>query len=317
MDQLITLVILTHNEEKHLERCIRSVLPVTSKIIVVDSFSTDQTVKLAKSLGAEVYQNKWPGSQALQFNWALENIDIGSPWILRMDADEYLMPELADEINRKMPELDPKINGIYLRRRVYFMDKWIRFGGFYPTNILRIWRTGEGRFEKRWMDEHLIMKPGHTTHFKHDFVDANLNDLTWWVEKHNHYATREAAEILNFKHHFLKEPSIGSKLITNQDHYRRWFKEGLYLRLPRFVRPLLYFLYRYFLRVGFLDGIKGLIWHFLQGFWYRFLVDAKIYQIEKRALKSGKSIKEEIEAALGFTIEARAEEGMEERMSGS
>ncbi|XOV91143.1 MAG: glycosyltransferase family 2 protein [Bacteroidota bacterium] len=313
----VTLLILTNNEEKHLERCIRSALPVADKVIVIDSLSTDNTVQIAKSLGAEVYENQWPGSQALQLNWALESIAISSPWILRLDADEYLMPELAEEINRKLPEMDPKINGIYLKRRVYFMDRWIRFGGFYPTRILRIWRTGEGRFEKRWMDEHLIMKPGHTASFKNDFVDANLNDLTWWIEKHNHYATREAAEILNFKYHFLKEPSIGSKLITNQDHYRRWFKEGLYLKLPKFVRPMLYFLYRFFVRFGFLDGTKGLIWHFLQGFWYRFLVDAKIYQIEKRALKSGKPIKDELEAVLGFTIEAKIENEMTERLSGS
>ncbi len=304
---MITLVILTHNEEKHLKRCIQSALPVTSRIIVIDSLSTDRTVEIAESLGAEVYQNKWPGSQALQFNWALDHVKMQTEWILRLDADEYLLPELAAEIKERMPSVPTEINGIYLKRKVYFLDQWIRFGGYYPTAILRIWRVGQGRFEKRWMDEHLIMEPGHTMKFKEDFVDANLNDLTWWTEKHNGYATREAAEILNYKYHFLKEPSIGSKLVTDQDHYRRWFKEGLYLRLPMFVRAMLYFIYRYFIRLGFLDGTKGLIWHFLQGFWYRFLVDAKIYQIEKRAKRSGKPIKEELEIVLGFTIETKEE----------
>lgn len=305
---MITLIILTYNEEKHIERCIRSAKSVVDKIIVVDSLSTDNTVALSRSLGAEVYENKWPGSQALQFNWALDHVDIESEWILRLDADEYLLPALAKEITEKIPNVPEDINGIYLKRRVFFMDKWVRYGGYYPTSILRIWRVGHGRFERRWMDEHLIMKPGKTMKFKHDFVDANLNDLTWWIEKHNHYATREAAEILNYKYHFLKEASIGSKLITNQDHYRRWFKEGVFLKLPVFFRTWLYFIYRYFFRLGFLDGTKGLIWHFLQGFWYRFLVDAKIYQIEKRAKKSGLPIQEELEKVLGFSIDSKSVE---------
>ncbi|MEQ8688294.1 MAG: glycosyltransferase family 2 protein [Imperialibacter sp.] len=302
---MITVIILTYNEERHLERCINSVLPIADKVLVIDSLSTDETVKIAQSLGAEVYQNKWPGSQALQFNWALDHVAIDSEWLLRMDADEYFLPELADEIKGGLMGVSENINGIYLKRRVYFMDHWIRFGGYYPIYILRIWRTGHGRFERRWMDEHLLLKPGSTLKFKNDFVDANLNDLTWWTEKHNNYATREAAELLNYKHKFLKEASIGARLVTHQDHYTRFFKEGLYLRLPIFLRALLYFLYRYVVRFGFLDGTKGLIWHFLQGFWYRFLVDAKMYQIEERARKSGKPVREELEKVLGFTIDAK------------
>lgn len=271
------------------------------KINIIDSFSSDDTVKIARSFGAEVKQNKW-ANYAKQFNWGLENFNIDTQWILRFDADEYLTEELAAEINRKLSSLPQEVNGVILKRRVYFMNRWIKHGGYYPTNLLRIWRNGKGICEERWMDEHIKLENGKTITFENDFVDDNLNNLTWWTNKHNSYATREAIDLLNIKYKFLKSDSITGELSQQQDKRKRWFKENFYSYLPLFLRPFLYFIYRYIFRLGFLDGIPGLIWHFLQGFWYRFLVDAKIYDIERRAKKENKSIPEVIRENYGIEV---------------
>jgi glycosyltransferase involved in cell wall biosynthesis len=298
----LTLIVLTHNEEQQIARCIRSVLGLARKVVVVDSLSTDQTLAVAQGLGAEVYQNPWPGNQALQFNWALDQVPIDTEWILRLDADEYLLPELVAEIRQVLPSLPAQVTGLFLRRRVHFMGRWIRFGGYYPTKILRAWRKEAGRLEEKWMDEHVKLDHGQAITLRHDFVDDNLNNLTWWTQKHNQYATREAVELLNLEFGFLRTEQIEKRLLGSQEQRKRWLKEFFYTKIPLFVRPFIYFLYRYFGRLGFLDGTKGLMWHFLQGFWYRFLVDAKVYDIKRRAQQTGESIKSVAEQYLGTKL---------------
>ena len=298
----ISTIILTFNEDKHIERCINSTKDIASEIFIVDSFSTDSTVKLAENLGAKVFQQKWMNNHAKQFNWGLENLPIKTEWILRLDADEYLRPELVSEIKEKLPELDKDVAGVIFKRRVYFMNRWIKHGGYYPTYLLRLWRFGSGKYEERWMDEHVKLERGKATTFANDFVDDNLNNLTWWTNKHNNYATREAIDLLNIKYKFLKSDSINAELSQQQDKRKRWVKENFYTYIPLFLRPFLYFIYRYIFRLGFLDGIPGLIWHFLQGFWYRFLVDAKIYDIERRAKKENKSFSEVIKEHYGLEV---------------
>lgn len=298
----VTLLVLTYNEERHIKRCLDSVRDLVEEMIVVDSYSSDKTVEIAKAAGARVLQNQWPGSQSLQLNWALPRMAQASKWILRLDADEYLLPELSLELQRKIPLLDDQITGIYLKRRVYFMDKWIRHGGYYPVKILRLWRPDAGIMEDKWMDEHLELKYGKSVLMENDFVDENLNDLTWWIDKHNKYATREAVELLNLQHGFLSGDGFKGKLSGEQEKRKRWLKNFFYNEIPLFVRPFIYFLYRYFLRLGFMDGVKGLIWHFLQGFWYRFLVDTKVYDVKRRALKESRSVKAILEDYLGHPL---------------
>lgn len=273
----ISVIILTHNEEKHVMRCIQNLKRIASKIYVIDSFSTDNTVSIAKSLGAEVYQNAWV-NYSTQFNWALQNCPIDTDWTMRMDCDEYLLDELISEVNNKLPTLDPSIGGVILKRRVIFMNKWIRRGGFYPHNLLRIWRSGTATLEDRWMDEHVVLEKGETVMFNHDMVDHNLNDLTWWINKHNSYASREMIDLIHIKNKTTSSQNVESKLNGEQYSRKRWLKEKVYSKNPLFLRPFFYFTYRYFILLGFLDGVPGLIWHFLQGFWYRFLVDAKYYE---------------------------------------
>ena len=282
MKPLITTVILTYNEQQHIRRCIDSVVAFSAQVLLVDCGSTDNTRKIAESLGARVIVHRWEGNQARQMNWAIENVSIATPWVLRLDADEYVTPELVQEITERIDTVPAEVSGIYFKRRVLFMGRWIRFGGYYPTILLRMWRHGKGVFEARWMDEHLKISEGTTLCFRNDIVDENLNNLTWWIAKHNDYASREAFEILSAKYHLQQQEEIPSRLLGHQEERKRWLKTR-YSRLPLFVRPMLYFLYRYLFRLGFLDGKEGLVWHFLQGFWYRFLIDAKVYQVEKWA----------------------------------
>jgi glycosyltransferase involved in cell wall biosynthesis len=299
----ISLIILTYNEERQLNRCFQSLSGLANEIFIIDSFSNDNTVKLAEDAGAKVFQHKWENNHAKQFNWGLENLPIKTEWVMRLDADEYLTPELVSEIEAKLPKLKNDINGVILKRRVYFMDKWIKHGGYYPTYLLRLWRYGTGKYEERWMDEHVKLDSGKTIIFDNDFIDYNLNNLTWWTGKHNNYATREAVDLLNIKYKFLNINGIESSLTSQQDKRKRWLKEKTYTKIPLFVRPFLYFIYRYIIKLGFLDGKAGLIWHFLQGFWYRFLVDAKIYDIERRSKKENKTILKVIEEHYGIKVQ--------------
>jgi len=271
----ITLIVLTNNEEKNLPQCLGSVKGLVNEIFIVDSYSTDGTEQVAKRFGAKFIQHEFI-NQAQQFNWALENLDIKSEWILRLDADEVILPELKNEILDRLGSLPGNIHGVVLRRRVYFMGRWIKHGGYYPTFLLRIFRKGRGMSEVREMDEHLVLKDGEEITFKNDFIDDNKKGLHFWIEKHNGYATREAEEILKVENKKQEGNRLGG-----QAGRKRWLKEKIYNNFPLFIRPFFYYVYRYFFLLGFLDGREGLIFHFLQAFWYRFLVDVKVYEMRK------------------------------------
>ena len=284
----LSVIILTHNESRHIARCISSLLQVTDKIFIVDSFSTDNTVAIAQDLGAIVVQNPWV-SYSFQFNHGIKHNPFNTKWLMRMDADEYLTPDLAAELNHKLHQTPEDVSGLYVKRRVMFMDKWIRRGGYYPIWLLRIWRNGHGVCEELWMDEHIKLSTGTTAQLDHDIVDHNLNNLTWWTQKHNNYAIREVIDLLNIKYNFESKETVTPSFWGSQEQRTRFLKIK-YASLPLFTRPFIYFTYRYFFKFGFLDGKKGLIWHFLQGFWYRFLVDAKIYEVYFRAGKGKQEI---------------------------
>ncbi|HEV7347245.1 glycosyltransferase family 2 protein [Telluribacter sp.] len=284
----LSVIILSHNESKHIERCIKSLLPLTDKIFIVDSYSTDDTVQLATQLGAMVVQNSWV-SYAFQFNYGIQHNPFQTKWLMRMDADEYITSELADELNRRLTDLPENISGLYVKRRVLFMNKWIKNGGYYPTWLLRVWQNGQGICEELWMDEHIKLSQGDTLNLEHDIVDHNLNNLTWWTQKHNNYAIREVIDLLNIKYNFDEKETVTPAFWGTQEQRKRYLKVR-YASLPLFTRPVMYFLFRYFIKLGFLDGTKGLIWHFLQGFWYRFLVDAKVYEVYQKAGKNKNDI---------------------------
>ncbi|MGC8742909.1 MAG: glycosyltransferase family 2 protein [Verrucomicrobiia bacterium] len=297
----ISVIILTYNEEKNIEDCLKSVYGWVEEIFIVDSFSTDKTLEIARKYTNKIYQHPFE-NHAKQFNWALENLPLKGKWIMRLDADEHILPELRGELIAKLSGFGDEVSGLYFKRRVYCLGKWIRHGGYYPTWLLRIWRNGKARCEERWMDEHIKIEEGKTLFLKNDIVDDNKKNLHWWTSKHNNYATREAIDILNLKYDFFNGDNVPSRVLGTQEKRKRWLKENFYSKMPLFFRPFLYFLYRYFLKLGFLDGKEGLIFHFLQGFWYRFLVDAKIYEIEKKAKEENKLVKQVIEEMYGIKL---------------
>ncbi|WP_138990917.1 glycosyltransferase family 2 protein [Larkinella sp. C7] len=299
----ISVIILTHNEEKHIGRCIASLLPFTKQIFIVDSFSTDQTVEIARAMGAVVVQNPWV-NYATQFNYGIRHIPFQTSWLMRMDADEYVLPELATEINTRLTTLPDDVSGIYVKRRVMFMNRWMRHGDYYPIWLLRIWRSGQGICEESWMDEHIKLSTGRSIQFEHDLVDHNLNNLTWWTQKHNLYAIREVIDILNIRFNFDQSIRVEPKFFGTQEQRKRYLKQR-YASLPLFTRPVVYFLYRYIVRLGVLDGRPGLMWHFLQGLWYRFLVDAKLYEVYHRVGTDKQAIIDFFRTEYGKDLQAR------------
>jgi glycosyltransferase involved in cell wall biosynthesis len=296
----LTAIILTYNESQHLARCITSLTGIVNEVVVVDCYSTDETLVIAKANGARTLQHAWV-NYADQFNWALSQIDSKPDWILRIDADEYLTPVLASEIRSQISGLAREIDGVYCSRRMTFQRKPIRYGGVFPVRVLRLFRYGRGQCENRWMDEH-IKVPGPTVDFKGEIIDDNLNTLTWWTDKHNKYASREAVDLLNLEYRFIPYDSVANLLGGKQAGVKRWLKEVIYARLPGGFRAFAYFFYRYVIRLGFLDGYAGTSFHFLQGFWYRYLVDAKVAEVRRYMSEHNSTVVDAIERVLDITI---------------
>lgn len=270
----VTIIILTYNEEKNLKKCLESVKDWSDEIIIVDSYSSDKTREIAESYSAKFFEHPFK-YQADQFNWALDNLPIKNEWILRLDADEVMTEELWQEIAEALPKTPPEVSGFFMKRRVHFMGRWIRHGGYYPVWILRLFRKNRARAEDREMDEHIFVYEGRAEKLRHDFIDDNEKPLEDWIAKHNNYSTREARERIK-----NNQPSVmdARTSAVNQLTRKRFIKENLYSKLPLFGRAFFYFIYRYVFLLGFLDGTPGLIFHFLQGCWHQFLIDAKIYE---------------------------------------
>lgn len=295
----LSVIILTYNEEIHIQRCIENVNQIARKVYVVDCHSNDGTQEIARSLGAEVVEHDWPGNQAAQFNWALDNLPIETEWILRLDADEYLLPELIEELKEKLPLLSSDITGIFFNRRHIFLNRWMK-GGIYPVKLLRTFRYGHGRYEQRMMDEHIVLLDGNAIEFENDFCDHNLNNISWFCKKHVDYAVREAVEMLDAELN-LSGHSQDESAFTNQAKEKRRKKES-YSKKPLFWRSFAYFLYRYFLKGAWRDGKEGFIFTFIQGWWYRTLVDAKILEIKKACGNDKEKIRRHIQEHYGISL---------------
>jgi glycosyltransferase involved in cell wall biosynthesis len=297
----LSVIILTYNEEKNIEKCLKSLYGWVEEVFIVDSYSTDETLEISKSYTNKIYQHPFK-NQSKQFNWALDNLPLNNEWIMRLDADENITPELKKELMDKIDNITDKVTGLYVKRRVYFMNRWIKHGGCYPIWLLRIWRIGKAHCEEKWIDEHIKITEGKVLFLDNDIIDENKKSLHWWIEKHNNYATREAIDILNLKGNFLQYNTVQPKLFGTQVQRKRWLKNSVYSNMPLFIRSFLYFIYCYFFKLGFLDGKEGLIRHFLQGFWYRFLVDAKIYEIKKNIKYKNKQIIEIIKELYDINL---------------
>jgi glycosyltransferase involved in cell wall biosynthesis len=274
---LVDVIILTYQEELNLPHALRSLQGLDCEVFVVDSGSTDQTVQIARAFGARVATHPFE-SQARQLNWALDTLPLTADWTLRLDADERLSDELAREIGRTLAEAPGGIAAYLIKRRVYFWGRWIRFGGYYPTWLLRLWRTGKARSEDLWMDEHMIVTGGTIGRLRQDIIDENHKGLAFWIDKHNRYSDREIMALEAAAERAASQ-SVGGAVAR-----RRFLKRRIYGRSPLFFRAIAYGLLRYIVLLGFLDGRAGFVFHFLQGFWYRLVVDAKIYERRRERL---------------------------------
>lgn len=279
----ITAIILTKNEEVNIEKCIRSVKPIVKRIVVVDSGSTDDTVNVAQSLGAEVMVNELkPFLYAKQFLYAMENADIRTKWVFRIDADEELTEESAREIDSLCNENeDTDVNGIVVRFEVNFMGRAIRHGGVYPLRKLLVFKYGKGNIEDRCMDEHCVLYEGRSVEVTNDSLHHDDKGLTAWIDKHNNYSSREMQDYFASLKSDVATGLSGRNNLDAKARFKRFLRWKIYYRLPAGFRAWAYYFYRYYVRLGFLDGREGKIFCFMQAYWYRFLVDAKIYEAQK------------------------------------
>ncbi|MFR2821681.1 MAG: glycosyltransferase family 2 protein [Thomasclavelia sp.] len=276
----LTTIILTYNEEKNIANAINSVKEISKRIVVVDSYSNDKTVEIAKSLGADIYQNKWV-NYATQYKYAIDNSNIQTKWILRLDADERLTINSANELNQLCNENEnTNINGIVIRLEVQFLGKNLKHGGIYPLKVLRVYKRNKGYIENRSMDEHIVLKEGKIIEMKNDSLHHDYKDLSTWIDKHNKYSSREVEDYFSS---FKEKDNI--RALNKTARLKRFIKFNIYYKLPMGTRAHLYYIYRYYFKLGFLDGKEGKIFAFMQAYWYRFLVDAKIYEIQIKCKK--------------------------------
>lgn len=266
----ITAIILTRNEEDFINDCIESIRQVAKRIVVVDSFSEDRTVDIAREAGAEVYQHEF-FNYARQYMYAVEIAAVQTTWILRIDADERLTKKSAEELDRLCEDnQETEVSGIILRFYNVFLNRPMLHGGMYPWKKLSVYKAGKGQIEDRHMDEHIILNSGKTVEAKEDSEHLAYRGLTFFTNKCNWYSTREAMD-------YFEQVKVSRKNTS----FKTRLKMNVYYRLPMGFRSWIYYIYRYYFRLGFLDGKEGKIMAFLHAYWYRFLVDAKIYEHKK------------------------------------
>jgi len=271
----VAVIVLTYNEEINIAQALDSVAGWANEIFVLDSFSTDRTLDIARPYGCHITQHRFE-NYARQRNFALDELPIRSAWILFLDADEWLPDALKREISTTLAAA-PAINGFYLNRRLMWMGRWVR-RGYYPSWILRLFRRGKGRCEDREVNEHLIVE-GATAQLHEDFIHADRKGVTDWIEKHNRYATLEAQTLLAVKH-ASDYQEIDARLSGTQAQRKRWLRHRVWNRMPPLIRPFLYFFYRYVVKGGFLDGREAFIFHFLQALWFPMLIDIKYLELK-------------------------------------
>lgn len=275
--ELLTIAIVTYNEEKNIAECIDSCEGIANKILVVDNCSTDNTVLIAKEHGAEVVQSELSVRERVK--WILESGVINTKWLLFLDADERMTHESALEFKtlcEKYANADG-INGIVVRYRLHFLGKDLYHGGFYPLKKLRAFKPGTAYYETADVDEHYVLKTGSMVYMKNDFLHMDYKGIKQWVDKHTIYAQRAAVDYVK---KMKENESINYQGLEKGAKIKRFLKYKIYYKLPMGLRAWLFYFYCYYIRLGFLDGKEGKIYAFLHSYWYRFLVDTFIYSDE-------------------------------------
>lgn len=271
----ITAIILTKNEEVNIARCINSLKDVADRICVVDSGSTDRTIEIAKDLGAEVVVHEFI-THGQQFNWALKELNITTTWVFRLDADEEVTEELGREIISKCElHKDDDVNGFVGNFKIFFMGRFLKYGGMYPFYRTTVFKTGKGYIDENGMRDQTVISEGRLEYLKNDFLHYDFKDLRTWIAKHNWYSDLEVKNLTD-----SMQDADGTRTDTADKTIK--MRDGFYYKLPRYFRARLYYWYRYYFKLGFLDGEAGRVHAFLQAYWYRYLIDAKLFEKEVR-----------------------------------
>lgn len=279
----ISVIVLTQDEEANLDACLRSVGEWAGEVFVVDSGSTDRTVEIARQFTPNVVVHPFE-NYSRQRNWAQQSLPLRFDWVFHIDADERVSDELAASLRRMFAGgMVDRLDGLMVSRRTVFLGRPIMHGGHYPAYHLRIFRRDRGQCEDRLYDQHYVVS-GATQILPGDLIDVITADLTEWVRRHANWGALEAAEQL--RNHDGPDTRVRGRVLGSPIERRRWLRSSVYARGPLFLRAFAYFLYRYVVRLGFLDGTEGLIFHFMQGCWYRFYVDAKIWEAQHRSALS-------------------------------
>jgi len=301
-----SIIVLTYNEEIHLPRLLQSIYELNAPVYVLDSGSSDATVEIAKKSGAVVLHNAFE-NHPKQWDYALKNFNIQTPWVICLDADQIVTPELKEHLGNFRDKDHQDINGIYFNRKNYFKGGWIKHGGYYPFYLLKMIRFGSGHSDLNENMDHRLIVSGKTIIWKDGYIiEENLkeNKISFWIDKHNRYSDLVASEEVE-RMRQIRSQTIIPRFGGSPDERTAWLKQ-LWWKLPRYVRPMLYFIYRIFFQLGFLDGRNGIIFHFLQGFWFRLVVDIKIDEIlqneEKEHPKTSFEKNELFRFAISFIL---------------
>jgi glycosyltransferase involved in cell wall biosynthesis len=274
----ISLIILTFNEEKNIRACLQSVVGRVNQIFVVDSFSTDNTLAICQEFNIPVIQNKFE-NYSIQRNWAFKNLEITNTWIMNIDADHRVSEDFWADLNQKFKVgIKANINGYMAPRRTMFLDTFVKYGGHYPIYQGVVFRKGFGQCEEKEYDQHFVID-GDTEIVKGDIIDIITESLSVFTLRHDKWSTLEANDAIALKNDIAKKLVKADK--NGNPMEQRRYQRMKYYSYPLFLRVFIYFFYRFIIRGGFRDGKIGMIFHFLQGFWFRFLVDAKIYEMQK------------------------------------
>ncbi len=280
----VSVLIPARNEEANLPACLESVARA-DEVFVVDSQSSDRSVEISESLGATVVQFQFNGRWPKKKNWSLENLPFRNEWVLIVDCDERITPELWAEIETAIQ--NPDHDGYYLNRRVFFLGQWIRHGGKYPDWNLRLFRHAKGRYENlnteeirntgdNEVHEHVVI-PGKVGYLKEDMLHIDFRDMYHWLERHNRYSNWEAQVYLNVLNGQADSGTIGANLFGDSVQRKRFLKK-IWVRLP--FKPLLRFVLFYILRLGFLDGKAGYIYGRLLS-QYEYQIGVKLFELRQ------------------------------------
>ncbi|HVT47813.1 MAG TPA: glycosyltransferase family 2 protein [Vicinamibacterales bacterium] len=274
--ETVSVVVLTFNEAENIAACLDSVRAWAAQVFVVDSGSTDDTVALAEARGAVVVTHPFE-THAAQWQWALSALALNTPWVLALDADQRVTPALADSLARALEAPGDRV-GFFLNRRQIFRGRWIKHGGYYPKYLLKLFRRDAVAVDPADRVDHHFRVTGPTAQLAGDLVEDNRNEarISEWIAKHNRYARLQALEEIE------RAGETGEGRWSGNPDERTARLKGVWRRLPPYLRPAAYFFYRYIVRLGFLDGKEGFVFHFLQAWWYRLLVDINLDELKRR-----------------------------------